>query len=181
LQRFLPGNFLGEDMNSHNALAIGAALLIPLAAFADRGFTSLHPEEAHPNSTEQPSPGPYSDFYRRVQQRLHAEGFDAGPVNGDFGSKTQAALAQFQLSRALPAGGQLDTETLAALGVERSAHALPSGSPTAEADRSAPDRVLEGSCDALAGPEKIACVQQGGTVEASAKSSTGASGPASSK
>lgn len=46
-------------------------------------------------------------------------GFDAGPVNGDFGHKTQAALAQLQLSRTLPASGPLDDETLAELGVKR--------------------------------------------------------------
>lgn len=37
----------------------------------------------------------------------------------DFGHKTQAALAQFQLSRAIPAGGQLDEKTLSELGVAR--------------------------------------------------------------
>ena len=44
------------------------------------------------------SPGPYAEFNKRVQQKLQELGFDAGPVNGDFGSKTQAALAQFQLA-----------------------------------------------------------------------------------
>ncbi|HWM44074.1 MAG TPA: peptidoglycan-binding domain-containing protein, partial [Burkholderiales bacterium] len=58
-------------------------------------------------------------FIGRVQERLRALGFDAGPVNGDFGEKTQAALAQFQLSRAIPASGQLDEQTLAELGVTR--------------------------------------------------------------
>ena len=92
-------------------------LLAPLLASAASPFTSLHPEEAIPDPTEQPSPGPYSEFIGRVQQRLLALGFHAGPVNGDFGAKTQAALAQFQLSRAIPAGGQLDDGTLAELGV----------------------------------------------------------------
>ena len=43
--------------------------------------------------------------------------FDAGPVNGDWNERTQAALAQFQLSVPMPAGGQLDEPTLAELGV----------------------------------------------------------------
>lgn len=43
----------------------------------------------------------------------------AGPVNGDFDGKTQAALAQFQLSRDLPASGQLDDRTAAELGVDQ--------------------------------------------------------------
>jgi len=60
--------------------------------------------------------------------------------------------------------------------VERNAQA----SAGASADeRSAQSRELGGSCDALVGPEKERCLQQGGTVEASISSSSGASGPAS--
>jgi peptidoglycan hydrolase-like protein with peptidoglycan-binding domain len=99
--------------------AIAAALLAPLGAVAAGSFTSLHPEEAHPDSTEQVTAGPYNAFISRVQTQLRALGFDAGPVNGDFGAKTQAALAQFQLSRTIPASGQLDDQTLAELGVAR--------------------------------------------------------------
>lgn len=177
-------------MNSRMVLVVGATLLTPLGALANE-FTSLHPEAAHPDRTphtQQVSPGPYTEFNKRVQEKLHQLGFDAGPVNGDFGSKTQAALAQFQLSVPLPASGQLDDQTLAALGVERDARASAGASgdasagatpsqPAADADGLAQDRKLGGSCDALAGPEKERCVQQGGTVEASAKSSGGASAP----
>jgi peptidoglycan hydrolase-like protein with peptidoglycan-binding domain len=94
--------------------------LAPLGATAG-AFTSLHPEEAIPDPSEQISSSPNADFISRVQERLRALGFDAGPVNGDFGEKTQAALAQFQLSRTIPAGGQLDDQTLAELGVSRDA------------------------------------------------------------
>lgn len=69
-----------------------------------------------------------------MQEKLRELGFDAGPVNGDFGSKTQAALAQFQLSRAIPASGQLDDQTLAELGVKRDE---PQASAGASADASA--------------------------------------------
>jgi hypothetical protein len=100
-------------------LAACAALLAPLSASAAGAFTSLHPEEAHPDPVHRPAPDPYTHFISRVQEKLRALGFDAGPVNGDFGGKTQAALAQFQLSRALPASGQLDKETLAELDVRR--------------------------------------------------------------
>jgi peptidoglycan hydrolase-like protein with peptidoglycan-binding domain len=65
------------------------------------------------------SQDPYTGFISEVQERLRALGFDAGPVNGDFGEKTQAALAQFQLSRIIPASGQLDDQTLDELGVQR--------------------------------------------------------------
>ena len=96
-----------------------AAVLEPLAAFAASPFTSLHPEEAIPDPDARMSQGPHVGFISDVQAKLRALGFNAGPVNGDFGEKTQAALAQFQLSRAIPAGGQLDDQTLAELGVAR--------------------------------------------------------------
>ena len=94
-------------------------LLTPLSAIAAGAFTSLHPEEAYPDPTEQVSAHPYTDFIRQVQEKLLELGFAAGPVNGDFGAKTQAALAQFQLSRAIPASGALDDTTLSELGVRR--------------------------------------------------------------
>ena len=95
-------------------------LLAPLGAAAAGGaFTSLHPEEALPDPVERASSHPYSDFISRVQEKLNSLGFAAGPVNGDFGEKTQAALAQFQLSRTIPASGQLDDPTLYELGLER--------------------------------------------------------------
>jgi len=66
-------------------------------------------------------------FISEVQEKLRSLGFDAGPVNGDFGSKTQAALAQFQLSRTIPASGQLDNETLDELGVKRTEEGAAAG------------------------------------------------------
>ena len=64
------------------------------------------------------SPGDYADLYRQAQEKLNGLGFAAGPVNGDFGPKTQAALAQFQIARDLPASGMLDERTRAELQIE---------------------------------------------------------------
>jgi peptidoglycan hydrolase-like protein with peptidoglycan-binding domain len=102
-------------------------LLAPLGAFASGPFTSLHPEEHLPDAVEQPSSDPYSGFISKVQEKLHALGFDPGPVNGDLNAKTQAALAQFQLSRTIPAGAQLDDVTLQELGVERQSESAAAG------------------------------------------------------
>ena len=63
-------------------------------------------------------PGPYDGFIKQVQEKLNALGFDAGPVNGDFSAKTQAALAQYQLSMLLPASGVPDDDTLLELGID---------------------------------------------------------------
>jgi peptidoglycan hydrolase-like protein with peptidoglycan-binding domain len=94
-------------------------LVAPLGALASGPFTALHPEAHEPDPTTQASADPYNGFISQVQEKLRELGFDAGPVNGDFGTKTQAALAQFQLSRTIPAGGQLDELTLQELGVQR--------------------------------------------------------------
>ena len=104
-------------------------LVFPLSALASGPFTSLHPEEHEPDPVGQASIDQFTDYISQVQEKLRQSGFDAGPVNGDFGGKTQAALAQFQLSLNIPASGQLDDESLKALGVERPA------SPSARAGR----------------------------------------------
>lgn len=125
-------------MNRHTYLAVAATLLIPVSAIAADDITSLHPEEAYPdNAPMLTSPGPYTGFMKDVQKKLHELGFDAGPVNGDFGSKTQAALAQFQLSRDLPVSGMLDERTLSELGVKRDEQAAADASAGASPDASA--------------------------------------------
>lgn len=102
------------------ATILALALCVPLSSLAGGGFTSLNPERAYPDdAAPMTSGGPFEELLKQVQQKLHAHGFDAGPVNGAFNSKTQAALAQFQLSRLLPASGALDDATLKELGVER--------------------------------------------------------------
>jgi peptidoglycan hydrolase-like protein with peptidoglycan-binding domain len=105
--------------------AVAAAMLIvaPGLTVGSGAFTSLHPEEAYPDPGNPLSADPYAGFISQVQERLRALGFDAGPANGDFGAKTQAALAQFQLSVSIPVSGQLDDRTLAELGVERDGQA----------------------------------------------------------
>lgn len=138
-----------------------AALLIPASAIGAGSFTSIHPEDAYPdNMPRMAAPGPYDDLIKQVQQKLHAEGFDAGPVNGDFGTKTQAALAQYQLSKGMPVSGALDDPTLKELGVPADAQASVPDDQSAEQDRT-----LGGTCDRLIGPDKEACLHQGGTLE----------------
>src|SRR5574337_698050 len=58
------------------------------------------------------------DTVKQVQQALNSKGFDPGPVNGEWGSKTQSALMQFQQAQGMQATGQLDQQTLASLGIQ---------------------------------------------------------------
>src|SRR3954464_3919457 len=100
----------------------GALLAASVPALAQKAVGDIHPEEAIPdNLPRMTAPGPFEDFIKQVQQKLNELGFDAGQVNGDFGLKTQAALAQFQLANVLPASGALDDQTLLALDVQRPA------------------------------------------------------------
>ena len=99
-------------------LALAFSLVLPLAASAG-ALTSLHPEEGYPDDAPLlASPGDYAELFKQVQERLRAQGFDAGPVNGDWTAKTQTALAQFQRANDLPASGSLDQRTLNELGVD---------------------------------------------------------------
>ena len=48
----------------------------------------------------------------RVQQALNDRGFNAGPVDGQWGPATSDALRRFQLAAGLPATGSADSQTM---------------------------------------------------------------------
>lgn len=52
-----------------------------------------------------------SETVTEVQRRLNERGFDAGPVDGIFGKRTESALREFEKSRGLPVDGVLDSTT----------------------------------------------------------------------
>ena len=110
------------------------ALLIGSPAVAADGEQSPAPSEEQHSA----SPSPYAELNKQVQEKLRAESFYNGPINGDFGYYTQAALAQFQLSRALPASGSLDETTLAALGLEQEAERAADAGEQSASGASAP-------------------------------------------
>ena len=111
---------------------VAAALLAAGPAVAGTALSDMHPEEAYPNDAPLlVSPGPYADLVRQVQERLRALDFDPGPANGASSSKTQAALAQYQLSQGLPASGMLDQRTLLALGLDPAALVSSNGDASA--------------------------------------------------
>lgn len=83
-------------------------LLAALFSMAAQAQTPGGPKPTDPNI----------EIVKRVQERLHANGYDIGPVDGVLDLRTQRAIAEFQLSQALPAGGTMDDDTLKALGVD---------------------------------------------------------------
>jgi peptidoglycan hydrolase-like protein with peptidoglycan-binding domain len=123
-------------MNIRILMLVSAPLLAPGVFAADEPVSS---------PTEQTSPEPSADINRRVQEKLRERGFYAGPINGDIGPNTQAALAQFQLSIPLPASGQMDDQTLAALGIERAKTGAEGATQESSVDASAATSVKSGS------------------------------------
>jgi peptidoglycan hydrolase-like protein with peptidoglycan-binding domain len=95
-----------------------------IAALAVSGAATL----ASANDTSKQISSSDSSNITQLQQALNDKGFNAGPVDGLNGPKTQAALKQFQQSQGIAASGKADSQTLAALGVSGSATASASGS-----------------------------------------------------
>jgi len=58
------------------------------------------------------------DKVRQIQQALEAAGFNPGPIDGEFGPHTHAAVVAFQLSNGLLPDGEVGPQTAAALGVQ---------------------------------------------------------------
>ena len=58
-----------------------------------------------------------SEDIKKVQKSLSDKGYDAGPVDGVLGSRTRAALRQYQTAEKLTVNGRLDAETAGKLGV----------------------------------------------------------------
>ena len=57
------------------------------------------------------------ELIAKIQQALKTAGHDPGPIDGDAGSQTMAAIREFQQAKGLPTGGYT-IATLRALGVE---------------------------------------------------------------
>ncbi len=59
--------------------------------------------------------GVSADQIRQVQQMLNDMGYDAGPVDGRPGQRTQQALAAFRRDQGLPGDGGFDAQSLSAI------------------------------------------------------------------
>ena len=61
--------------------------------------------------------GSVGEAVARLQEALASAGFDPGSLDGRFGSSTEAAVREFQISRNLTADGIVGDVTWAALGM----------------------------------------------------------------
>lgn len=109
----------GSDQNMDQNQAGGqadqsGAMATPSASMG--GTYSTDQSAAHPSKMIDASSLSKSDI-KQIQKSLNSQGFDAGPVDGVWGSKVTSALQSFQQAQGLNASGQLDRETLSALNV----------------------------------------------------------------
>jgi peptidoglycan hydrolase-like protein with peptidoglycan-binding domain len=84
-------------------------------------FTGVHEMRA---STEPVlRPDARGEAVERLQRTVANLGYDPGPIDGIFGTRTEEAVRQFQAANALIANGIAGPETWAALGAS-GAHVL---------------------------------------------------------
>lgn len=92
------------------AVLIIAAIAVPIIAFG--GGNASETEESAVLKI-----GSSGTQVRTLQTKLNNWGYDAGTVDGIFGSKTQAAVKRFQQKNGLVADGIVGSRTAAALGM----------------------------------------------------------------
>jgi peptidoglycan hydrolase-like protein with peptidoglycan-binding domain len=127
-----------SSMNSNEKTATGAGtgavagavVAGPVGAVVGAGVGAV---VGHENATDKGSDvsqngrlaraaSPYNEStVRSVQQSLSTKGYDVGPVDGQWGARTEVALRNFQTAQGLPATGGLDRETRARLGIDKPA------------------------------------------------------------
>jgi L,D-peptidoglycan transpeptidase YkuD (ErfK/YbiS/YcfS/YnhG family) len=73
--------------------------------------------------------GSTGDPVRCLQSRLNALGYDAGPVDGWFGSMTRGAVVRYQRAKGLTVDGVVGPETGRALGIWAPRCRMPARSP----------------------------------------------------
>ena len=92
------------------AVLIIAAIAVPIIAFG--GGNASETEESAVLKI-----GSSGTQVRTLQTKLNNWGYDAGTVDGIFGSKTQAAVKRFQQKNGLVADGIVGSKTAGALGM----------------------------------------------------------------
>ena len=62
-------------------------------------------------------PAHADELMRSVQQKLQAQGFYSGSIDGQYGSQTAAAIRRYQVAEGLQVTGELNPQTLSNLGL----------------------------------------------------------------
>ena len=117
---------VGTAAGAVGGAVAGAAVAGPVGAVAGgvggayvgHETTGKAPTTASTTSSTRAYPSAYdTTTIRRVQQALNDRGYNAGPVDGQWGASTMDAVRRFQQVAGLPVTGELGPNTLNALGV----------------------------------------------------------------
>ena len=117
---------VGTAAGAAGGAAAGAAVAGPVGAvvggvggaYVGHETTGKGPTTAATSSTTRVYPSPYdASMVRAAQQALNDRGYNAGPVDGQWGASTMDAVRRFQQGSGLPVTGELGRSTLNALGV----------------------------------------------------------------
>ena len=80
------------------------------------GLWPMVADAVEPSRTDEQSPGQRrlfnQDQIQLVQERLRAEGFNLGRVNGVLNAQTETAIRPYQQNQGMPVLGALDEATL---------------------------------------------------------------------
>ena len=120
-------SFLAVSIVGLSCLSVGAAMG-QTRSMPSLTLTDPNPNTQYERPTESPhrarkvntSRGRHASHERHVragQEALRSQGFDPGGVDGRYGPKTQAAIANYQRDHGLRETGRFDQRTLSALGV----------------------------------------------------------------
>jgi peptidoglycan hydrolase-like protein with peptidoglycan-binding domain len=99
------------------------------------------------------------DAVKQLQQSLNDRGYDAGPVDGLVGPRTESALREFQQAQGLDASGEINADTLSALDIDSSEFAA-FGIEEESVGQESPGAMDQGG---MSGQESPGAMDQGGT------------------
>ena len=91
-------------------------------------------------STSSASKKPSAQYTREAQQLLTDLGYDPGPIDGDYGRRTAAAVKAFQRDSGITQDGWIDQDLLSALRRAKAAHKPTAASPSSQRKTSAQAR-----------------------------------------
>ncbi len=121
---------LPSDTTLPNILTIDPAdappHLVGVGTVASAGDVSVR---RPPRATDVLSEGSEGPEVRALQTALSARNFQVGPIDGEFGPLTRAAVAAFQTVQGLPVNGNADDATMQALGIAPAAPVVAVGGP----------------------------------------------------
>ena len=88
-------------------------------------------------STSSASKKPSAQYTREAQQLLTDLGYDPGPIDGDYGRRTAAAVKAFQRDSGITQDGWIDQDLLSALRRAKAAHKPTAAFPSSQRKASA--------------------------------------------